>query len=120
VSASAWVVSRVMEVAIPMRFDAARARGLSATFELRVRRLPHRTPVPLTLEIADGRCRVRGGPARGPGAVATMSIADMVRLVVGRVGWPQLMSSGRLELSGDPFLALRFPSLFRLPAGAAR
>ena len=29
--------------------------------------------------------------------------------------WPELISSGRFELSGDPFLALRFASLFRLP-----
>jgi len=32
------------------------------------------------------------------------------------VTWPELISSLRFELSGDPFLALRFASLFRLPA----
>jgi hypothetical protein len=31
------------------------------------------------------------------------------------VTWPELISSGRFELSGDPFLALRFASLFRPP-----
>jgi hypothetical protein len=40
----------------------------------------------------------------------------MIRLASGAVGWPALLSSGRLEFSGDPFLALRFPTLFRLPA----
>ncbi|MGZ6663052.1 MAG: hypothetical protein ACXVHL_37705, partial [Solirubrobacteraceae bacterium] len=49
-------------------------------------------------------------------AVATIALADLVRLSLGLVGWPKLMSCGRLELSGDPFLALRFPLLFRLPA----
>ena len=33
----------------------------------------------------------------------------------GAVAWPELFSSGRFELTGDPFLALRFASLFRLP-----
>jgi hypothetical protein len=27
-----------------------------------------------------------------------------------------MLASGRLELSGDPFLAVRFPNLFRMPA----
>ena len=43
----------------------------------------------------------------------------MIRLVSGSAGWPELVSGGRLELSGDPFLAIRFPSLFRLPATPA-
>ncbi len=42
----------------------------------------------------------------------------MVRLVTGDAGWPELLAERRLELSGDPFLALRFPSLFGLPAQA--
>jgi hypothetical protein len=31
------------------------------------------------------------------------------------VTWPRLLASGRFQLTGDPFLALRFASLFRLP-----
>ena len=42
---------------------------------------------------------------------------DAIRLAAGSIGWPELVSSGRLAFSGDPFLALRFPALFRLPAG---
>jgi hypothetical protein len=44
--------------------------------------------------------------------------SDLVRLAVGRAGWPALLASGRLVLSGDPFLALRLPTLFRLRAAA--
>jgi hypothetical protein len=40
---------------------------------------------------------------------------DLILLASGAVGWPELLSSGRFELTGDPFLALRFASLFRLP-----
>jgi hypothetical protein len=39
----------------------------------------------------------------------------MVLLASGEVGWTELLASGRLTLSGDPFLALRFPRLFDLP-----
>ena len=56
------------------------------------------------------------GPARGPGAAVELGAGDMIRMASGAVGWPELLSSRRLELSGDPFLALRFPNLFRLPA----
>jgi hypothetical protein len=120
VSASDRIVTRVMRVVLPLRFDPAQARDLAATFELRVRRLPRRRPVPLTVRITTGHCDVLAGPAPDAGATATLGIGDMVALALGRAGWPQLMSAGRLELSGDPFLALRFPILFRLPAGANR
>ena len=39
----------------------------------------------------------------------------LAELAGGAVTWPQLLSSGRFQLTGDPFLALRFASLFRLP-----
>ncbi len=109
-----WAIARV----IPVWFDPTRARDLTAAFELRVRERAGRQPVRLTLEIDDGACRVHAGADGAARAVATIALPDLIRLSLGLVGWPKLMSSGRLELSGDPFLALRFPSLFRLPADA--
>jgi SCP-2 sterol transfer family len=100
-------------------FDRQSARGLTATLELRVRVLRRRSGTPLTLQIDDGRLRIRPGAPESAGASATVALTDLLRLGVGAVAWPQLLSSGRLELSGDPFLALRFPSLFRLPARRA-
>jgi hypothetical protein len=100
-------------------FDRDSARGLSASMELRVRVLPGRRGTPVSLLIDDGRLRIRPGAPRAPGATATVGLPDLLRLGVGSVAWPQLMAAGRLELSGDPFLAMRFPSLFRLP-GAVR
>lgn len=109
-----WAIARM----IPRRFDGAQATDLHAGLELRVRERPGHEPLRLTLEIADGACRVRRGPGGDAKAVAVIGLADLIRLALGRVGWPQLMSAGRLELSGDPFLALRFATLFRLPARA--
>ena len=109
-----WAIARV----IPLWFDPTRARGLTAAFELRVRERAGRAPVRLTLQIDDGACRVHRGADGAAQAVAAIALPDLIRLSLGLVGWPKLMSSGRLELSGDPFLAIRFPSLFRLPAQA--
>jgi hypothetical protein len=95
-------------------FDASRAQDLDATLELRVRFSRARRPMPFTLRVETGRCRLRPGPATNPGATATIAAGDLGRLAIGTVGWPALLASGRLELSGDPFLALRFPMLFRL------
>jgi hypothetical protein len=43
----------------------------------------------------------------------------MIRLVSGASGWPELLSGGRLALTGDPFLTPAVSSLFRLAASAA-
>ncbi len=107
-----WAIARI----IPLRFDASRAAGLTAAFELRVRETAGRPPVHLGLHIDDGTVRVTRGVCADAGAVATVGLSDLIRLSLGLVSWPKLMSTGRLVLSGDPFLALRFPSLFRLPA----
>ncbi len=109
-----WAIARV----IPLRFDGASAGGLTAAFELRVSERPGREPLRFTVRIEDGACRVRRGASGAAGAVAAVTLADLIRLSLGLVGWPKLMSTGRLVLSGDPFLALRFPALFRLPAQA--
>jgi len=43
-----------------------------------------------------------------------------IRMGGPQINHPQLLASGRLELAGNPFVALRFPGLFRLPARARR
>jgi putative sterol carrier protein len=111
-SAPQWAVLAALPVAIARRFDPSVAAGLEAVFELRVGSGPARFAV----RIAGGRCSVVSGPAPDAGAAVSVSAGDLIRLGSGSVGWPELLSSGRLELSGDPFLALRFPTLFRLPA----
>jgi hypothetical protein len=60
--------------------------------------------------------RAAPGPIAGAGATVTIAAQDTIRVGAGAVAWPELLSSGRLVLAGDPFLALRSPSLFRLPA----
>jgi hypothetical protein len=99
--------------AIARRFDAAAADDLDATLELAIRH-PSR-PATYALAIAGARCSVRPGSPDHSHAKATIGADDLILLAGGVVTWPQLLSSGRFELTGDPFLALRFASLFRLP-----
>jgi hypothetical protein len=95
-------------------FDRQSAQGLTATFALRVR--IGRRPVTFGLHVDQSRMRVTRGVPRDPGATVTVQMRDVLGLASGAVGWPQLLAAGRLELSGDPFLALRFPGLFRMPS----
>jgi hypothetical protein len=105
--------------AIPLMFDSASADGLEVTFELRVRDPRGGEPDRLALVISGGRCTVVPGPAVNPGAIATVGADDLILLASGGAGWPALLSAGRLELAGDPFLGLRFPKLFGLPVAVA-
>ena len=107
---------RAMPLALARQFDPAAARDLDAVFELRVRDPHGAPPTRFELRIADSRCQARPGGAPDPQVTATIGAADMIRLASGGVGWPELLANGRLELTGDPFLGLRFPMLFGLPA----
>ncbi len=101
--------------AMRRRFDRAAADGLEATFALRVRGQSGAERA-FAIRIAGGHCTVSPGPAPEAGAAVSIGAEDLVRLASQSVSWPTLLSSGRMELSGDPFLALRFPTLFGLPA----
>ena len=110
-----WVILRVLPRAIARRFDPGAAAGLHATFELSIRDPSGRPPARFALGISGARCHVRAGAATQPAARALLGADDLIMLATGAASWPELLSSGRFELSGDPFVALRFASLFRLP-----
>ena len=107
------VILAALPRAIARRFDAAAAQDLDATLELVIRHDAH--PASYALMIAGACCAVRSGAPAQAGARASIGADDLILLAVGAVTWPQLLSSGRFWLTGDPFLALRFASLFRLP-----
>jgi alkyl sulfatase BDS1-like metallo-beta-lactamase superfamily hydrolase len=88
------------------RFDREVAGDLKATFEFVV------SGTRYTVRVSDGRCQVKRRPAPEAGARVMISGGDLVRLVSGTTKWTVLLAQGRLELAGDPFLALRFPQLF--------
>jgi ubiquinone biosynthesis protein UbiJ len=114
-----WVSTSVVLAAIPIgmrqRFDPSAADGLDAVLELQVAGTDSRYAV----QIADGRCTVARRAAPEAGAHVTISAGDIARLVLGVMAWPELLASGRLGLTGDPFVALRFPRLFRFAGPVA-
>ncbi|HEX8977048.1 MAG TPA: SCP2 sterol-binding domain-containing protein [Solirubrobacteraceae bacterium] len=109
------LVVRALPGAIRRRFDPGSADGLEAVLELAVRDPQGEQADRFALSITDATCSVRPGAPEAPGARATIASDDLILLAAGLASWPELLSSGRFELSGDPFLALRFASLFRLP-----
>jgi ubiquinone biosynthesis protein UbiJ len=88
------------------RFDPQAAGELSATFEFVV------SGARYAVRVGDGRCEVQRRAAPEAGARVMISAGDLIRLLSGATGWTVLLAQGRLELAGDPFLALRFPQLF--------
>jgi hypothetical protein len=108
------IVLRALPRAIAARFVAPED-PLSAVLELAIPDPHGGAPARFSLAVTDGACSVRAGPADRPAARARVASDDLIRLAGGTASWPELFSSGRFELSGDPFLALRFASLFALP-----
>jgi hypothetical protein len=113
------LILRALPLALERRFDPSAADGLDAVMELRVRDPGGGEPARYELSVGGGALRVRPGAATEAKAAVTIGGGDMIRLVSGAAVWPALLAAGRLELSGDPFLGLRFPKLFRLPAETA-
>jgi hypothetical protein len=109
---------RVLLAALPRalarRFDAEAAGDLDTTLELMIRGEDGRAPDRLIVVISRGRCDIRPGAGVTAKASITIGASDIVRLATGAVAWPRLLEGGRLELGGNPFVALRFPALFRL------
>jgi hypothetical protein len=102
---------------IPLLFDPGAAGDLDASFELRIRNPHGGDPDACSVVVAERRCRVLFGTNPKTRVIVTTGADDIIRMASGDIGWPQLVSAGRLVLWGDPFLALRFPLLFGLPAG---
>jgi hypothetical protein len=110
-----WILLRAMPRAIAMRFDPAAARDLEVILQLTLRDPAGREPSHFRLEISGPRCSVRRGAAERPGARAVIRSDDLILLASGATGWPELLSRGRFELNGDPFVALRVAAMFKLP-----
>jgi len=102
---------------IPLLFDPGAAEDLDASFELRIRDPRGGEADPCSVVVAERKCRVIFGPDPKARVVVTAGADDLIHMASGEIGWPQLVSAGRLVLWGDPFLALRFPLLFGMPAG---
>ncbi len=72
------------------------------------------------LVIEDGAAAVLHGQPRRPHVTIVLDGVDFVLLATGNASGPALFVEGRLEIDGDPWLAMRMPRLFAIggPSGS--
>lgn len=109
-----WLLVRAIPVVFPLKFRKDVAGDINGVLELSLIDPRGGTPDRIQLVMKNGRCRGTRKPTLRPDSTATMHIADLVRLGAACVeaGW--LTNDGRVLLSGDPFLFVRFPAAFGL------
>lgn len=64
--------------------------------------------------IADGTCKVDEGKHESPAATLTMAASDYLDMVAGKLNPQVAFMQGKLKLSGDMGLLMRFQSFFDL------
>ena len=106
-----WQIFRTMR----RRFDPARAAGVDAVVEFRIRRSGGAPVGRFQVTIAGGRCTTRRDGDARPSVTLDMGPATFLRLVGGATGVPKLVLLGKLRVWGDPLLAARLPRLLRIP-----
>jgi DNA-binding HxlR family transcriptional regulator len=106
------VTPAALVVALRAGFQPRAARGLRATYELRV------GDVVVHARVAGGRLDAGEGPAEEPDVVLE-SDATLKRVMAGELTIDEALASGRMRADGDGSLLERFPEVFALPAPAA-
>jgi DNA-binding HxlR family transcriptional regulator len=107
------VTPAALVIALRAGFRPAAARGLHATYELRV------GDVVVHARVAGGRLDAGEGPAEAPDVVLDGD-ATLKRVMAGELTIDEAVSGGRLRADGDRPLLDRFAEVFVLPPPAAR
>lgn len=95
--------------AMPSRFKPDRAQGVKAIIQYDITGEGGGT---YHVEIGDGKCMVHDGAAASPTLTLTMSAADWLDMVAGKLNGQMAFMSGRLKLKGDMGLAMRLAGIF--------
>jgi DNA-binding HxlR family transcriptional regulator/putative sterol carrier protein len=93
-------------VSLPATFHPKAAKGLRATYEVRL------DGEPFEVGIADGAATVRQGPAARPDATLDTDLETLIGLLSGAADPRQALASGAIETSGGVAFLRRFISLF--------
>jgi alkanesulfonate monooxygenase SsuD/methylene tetrahydromethanopterin reductase-like flavin-dependent oxidoreductase (luciferase family) len=96
-------------------YDPGVRHGFAGELEFRLSRTDGGVSA-WTIEVRDGRARVRQGRAGDPALTVEISVADFLRLLVGAGHPGKLMMDGRLKVRGDFDLAPRLPEMFGGPS----
>ena len=95
--------------ALPSRFHAVAAEGVSAVYQFD---LSGDEGGQYQLHIADQSCRVSSGVHPSPNVTLAMAGKDCLAILEGRLNGVSAYLSGRLRIEGDLGLAMRLAALF--------
>ena len=104
-------IQQMMEQ-MPEAFVPERAVGLKALLLIRFTGAEAGEWV---ITIQDGKCTVVSGTTPKPQLTLTMDSQDYKDMVFGKLNSMTAFMQGKIKLSGDISLAMRFASLFKLP-----
>lgn len=106
--------------AMPRQLDAQAARDVEAVIDYRIGGRREGGEDHWQASIAGGRCHITDSAEAAADVSLKLDAASFLKLVTGNATGPQLFLLGRLEIAGDLALAMRLPSLFRIPGPPGR
>ena len=102
--------------AMPRQLDPARAHGVQAVIDYRIRGRRDGGHDRWQAVIADGRCVTTPDGDRPPDVSLAVDPVPFLKLVSGHATGPELFMTGKLSVDGDLSLAAQLPTLFRIPS----
>ncbi len=97
--------------AMPARFKPERAQGVNAVIQYDI---TGEGGGSYHVEIADGKCTLREGPAVAPKLTLTMAAQDWLDMVTGKLNGQMAFMSGKLKHKGDMGLLMKLASMFAI------
>jgi putative sterol carrier protein len=94
---------------MPSRFKKDAAQGLNAVYQFD---LSGEGGGKWHVAINDDKCEIQEGAHSSPNTTISMAAQDYLEMVSGKLNPQMAFMSGKLRISGDMGLALRFQSLF--------
>jgi putative sterol carrier protein len=94
---------------MPSRFKKEAAQGLNAVYQFD---LSGEGGGKWQVAINNGTCDIKEGAHASPNTTISMAAQDYLDMVAGKLNPQMAFMSGKLRISGDMGLALRFQGLF--------
>ena len=104
-------VQQIMEH-MPEAFVADKAAGVNAVIQCR---FTGGEAGDWAITIRDGKCSVEPGTKEKPQLTLTMDSQDYKDMVTGKLNAMTAFMQGKIKLSGDISLAMKFTTLFKMP-----
>ncbi|HEU5159522.1 MAG TPA: LLM class flavin-dependent oxidoreductase [Streptosporangiaceae bacterium] len=108
-------MQRVLFGGMARSYDPDARPGFAGELEFRLSRADGPATA-WTIEVRDGRARVRIGPARAAALTIETSAADFLRVLAGLASPAKLLVDGRMKIRGDFELAPRLSEMFGGPS----